>query len=254
MVRKGQVVGLVGRNGIGKSTALKILAGQLVPNLGDYEKEPTWDRFLSYLSGREMKEHFERIADGELRVSLKPQAVYKLPEAWKKETKLLLEKMDERKAWTRWSTRSEPQGDPREEGPGPERRGAAEGRGRGCGPEGRRPLSLRRALVVQRRLPEARGLQADRRHRRGRQVRAGRRARHRLPRLRHRLRADNLRRAGGLRHRLGALRLQDRHQLAPRRLPAAGEHQVQGPRRSPSGRGRPARRSRAKRSWPSTPT
>jgi ATP-binding cassette, sub-family E, member 1 len=96
-VRKGQVVGLVGRNGIGKSTALKILAGQLVPNLGDYEGEATWDRFLQYLSGREMKEHFQRIAAGELRVSLKPQAVYKLPEAWKKETRLLLEQMDERK-------------------------------------------------------------------------------------------------------------------------------------------------------------
>jgi ATP-binding cassette subfamily E protein 1 len=96
-VRRGQVVGLVGRNGIGKSTALKILAGQLVPNLGDYEGEPSWDRFLSYLSGREMKEHFERIADGELRVSLKPQAVYKLPEAWKKEAGLLLRQMDERK-------------------------------------------------------------------------------------------------------------------------------------------------------------
>ena len=96
-VRKGQVVGLVGRNGIGKSTALKILAGQLVPNLGDYEGEATWDRFIRYLSGREMKEHFERVADGELKVSLKPQAVYKLPEAWKKETKLLLRQMDERK-------------------------------------------------------------------------------------------------------------------------------------------------------------
>jgi len=96
-VRRGQVVGLVGRNGIGKSTALKILAGQLVPNLGDYEAKASWDRFLQYLSGREMKEHFERIADGELRVSLKPQAVYRLPEAWKKETDLLLEKMDERK-------------------------------------------------------------------------------------------------------------------------------------------------------------
>jgi ATP-binding cassette subfamily E protein 1 len=95
-VRKGQVVGLVGRNGIGKSTALKILAGQLVPNLGDYEGQATWDRFLQYLSGREMKDHFERIADGELRISLKPQAVYKLPEAWKKETHLLLEQMDER--------------------------------------------------------------------------------------------------------------------------------------------------------------
>ena len=95
-VRKGQVVGLVGRNGIGKSTALKILAGQLVPNLGDYEHEASWDRFIRYLSGREMKEHFERVARGELRVSLKPQAVYKLPEAWKKETELLLGKMDER--------------------------------------------------------------------------------------------------------------------------------------------------------------
>jgi len=96
-VRRGQVVGLVGRNGIGKSTALKILAGQLVPNLGDYEGKATWDRFLKYLSGREMKEHFERIAAGELRVSLKPQAVYKLPEAWKKETELLLKQMDERR-------------------------------------------------------------------------------------------------------------------------------------------------------------
>jgi ATP-binding cassette subfamily E protein 1 len=96
-VRRGQVVGLVGRNGIGKSTALKILAGQLVPNLGDYEGEPSWDRFLAYLSGREMKEHFERIADGEMRVSLKPQAVYKLPEAWKKDTEGLLRQMDERR-------------------------------------------------------------------------------------------------------------------------------------------------------------
>ena len=32
--RAGQVLGLVGTNGIGKSTALRILAGQLKPNLG----------------------------------------------------------------------------------------------------------------------------------------------------------------------------------------------------------------------------
>ena len=95
-VRRGKVVGLVGRNGIGKSTALRILAGQLVPNLGDYEEQATWDKFLKYLSGREMKEHFERIAAGEMRVSLKPQAVYRLPEAWKKGAGLLLRQMDER--------------------------------------------------------------------------------------------------------------------------------------------------------------
>jgi ATP-binding cassette subfamily E protein 1 len=95
-VRKGKVVGLVGRNGIGKSTALRILAGQLVPNLGDYEGEATWGRFIQYLSGREMKEHFEKVAEGEMKVSLKPQAVYKIPEAWRRETRLLLEQMDER--------------------------------------------------------------------------------------------------------------------------------------------------------------
>lgn len=34
MPRPGQVLGLVGTNGIGKSTALKIMAGKLKPNLG----------------------------------------------------------------------------------------------------------------------------------------------------------------------------------------------------------------------------
>lgn len=35
--RVGQVLGLVGTNGIGKSTALKILAGKQKPNLGRYD-------------------------------------------------------------------------------------------------------------------------------------------------------------------------------------------------------------------------
>jgi ATP-binding cassette, sub-family E, member 1 len=93
--RKGQVVGLVGRNGTGKSTALQILSGQLVPNLGDYEHRATWGLILKYLSGKELKEHFERVESGEVRISLKPQAVYKLPEVWKKDVSSLLSKMDE---------------------------------------------------------------------------------------------------------------------------------------------------------------
>jgi translation initiation factor RLI1 len=39
--RPGQVLGLVGTNGIGKSTALKILAGKLKPNLGKYDVSTT---------------------------------------------------------------------------------------------------------------------------------------------------------------------------------------------------------------------
>ena len=40
--RPGQVLGLVGTNGIGKSTALKILAGKLKPNLGRYDVSLHW--------------------------------------------------------------------------------------------------------------------------------------------------------------------------------------------------------------------
>jgi ATP-binding cassette subfamily E protein 1 len=93
--RKGQVVGLVGRNGTGKSTALQILSGQLIPNLGDYEHPATWGLILDYLSGKELKEHFERVESGEVKISLKPQAVYRLPEVWKKDVASLLAKMDE---------------------------------------------------------------------------------------------------------------------------------------------------------------
>ena len=34
--KPGQVIGLIGSNGIGKSTALKILGNKLTPNLGRY--------------------------------------------------------------------------------------------------------------------------------------------------------------------------------------------------------------------------
>ena len=37
MPRPGEVLGLVGTNGIGKSTALKILAGKQKPNLGRFD-------------------------------------------------------------------------------------------------------------------------------------------------------------------------------------------------------------------------
>ena len=49
--RPGQVLGLVGTNGIGKSTALKILAGKLKPNLGRFDNPPDWQEILKYFRG-----------------------------------------------------------------------------------------------------------------------------------------------------------------------------------------------------------
>lgn len=49
--RAGQVLGLVGINGIGKSTALLILGNKLKPNLGNFNDPPSWDTILKYFKG-----------------------------------------------------------------------------------------------------------------------------------------------------------------------------------------------------------
>jgi ATP-binding cassette subfamily E protein 1 len=95
--KKGAVVGLVGRNGMGKSTIVNILSGSMKPNLGHYDKQVSWDEVLKYYQGTEMKSHFEKIANGTMKASIKPQLVYLIPKAFKGTPKELLKKYDERK-------------------------------------------------------------------------------------------------------------------------------------------------------------
>ena len=92
----GQVVGLLGRNGMGKSTVVNILSGNLKPNLGRYENPPEWDEILKYYSGTELKQHFEKIEQKKIRSSIKPQQVYQITQAFDGTGKELLEKYDER--------------------------------------------------------------------------------------------------------------------------------------------------------------
>jgi len=92
----GQVVGLLGRNGMGKSTVINILSGNLKPNLGRYENPPEWDEILKYYSGTELKQHFEKIEQKKIRASIKPQQVYQITQAFDGTGKELLEKYDER--------------------------------------------------------------------------------------------------------------------------------------------------------------
>jgi ATP-binding cassette subfamily E protein 1 len=95
--KKGAVVGLVGRNSMGKSTIVNILSGNMKPNLGKYDQEISWDEILKYYQGTEMKSHFEKIANGKMRASIKPQLVYLIPKAFKGTPKELLKRYDERK-------------------------------------------------------------------------------------------------------------------------------------------------------------
>jgi len=94
--KKGEVVGLLGRNGMGKSTVVNILSGNLKPNLGRYENPPEWDEILKYYSGTELKSHFEKIKNKEIRASIKPQQIHHLAQAFDGTGKELIEKYDER--------------------------------------------------------------------------------------------------------------------------------------------------------------
>jgi ATP-binding cassette, sub-family E, member 1 len=81
--RPGQVLGLVGTNGIGKSTALKILAGKLKPNLGRYDDPPDWQEILKYFRGSELQNYFTKVLEDDLKALIKPQYVDHIPRAVK---------------------------------------------------------------------------------------------------------------------------------------------------------------------------
>ncbi|GAA5872354.1 hypothetical protein JCM8547_000905 [Rhodosporidiobolus lusitaniae] len=81
--RPGQVLGLVGTNGIGKSTALKILSGKLKPNLGRFESPPDWQEILRYFRGSELQNYFTKVLEDNLKPLIKPQYVDHIPRAIK---------------------------------------------------------------------------------------------------------------------------------------------------------------------------
>ncbi|HEV2165555.1 MAG TPA: ribosome biogenesis/translation initiation ATPase RLI [Thermoplasmata archaeon] len=77
---KAGITGLLGPNGTGKSTALRVLAGSEVPNLGHYETPAAWSQVLERYRGTQLFEHFRRIERGDLRVVVKPQYVDRISE------------------------------------------------------------------------------------------------------------------------------------------------------------------------------
>mmetsp|Transcript_49237 Transcript_49237/g.110741 ORF Transcript_49237/g.110741 Transcript_49237/m.110741 type:complete len:669 (-) Transcript_49237:718-2724(-) len=71
--RAGSVLGLLGTNGIGKSTALNILSGKLKPNLGRIKDPPGWAEIMAYYRGSELQKYFTRLLEDDLKVAHKVQ-------------------------------------------------------------------------------------------------------------------------------------------------------------------------------------
>jgi len=90
------VLGLLGQNGIGKTTALKILSGETKPNLGNYKEAPDWPELVRHFRGSTLQDYFQRLSDNELRVVHKPQYVDRIPRIISGRVGDLLEKVGDR--------------------------------------------------------------------------------------------------------------------------------------------------------------
>jgi ATP-binding cassette subfamily E protein 1 len=94
----GSVTGILGPNGIGKTTAVRALAGEMTPNLGQWEEEPNWDAVLDRFRGSELQNYIRRVMDGDVTVARKPQYVDQIPKQFDGNTRQLLTQTDERDA------------------------------------------------------------------------------------------------------------------------------------------------------------
>src|SRR5437867_12749979 len=97
--KAGEVIGLLGPNGIGKTTVLSILSGELCPNLGHYRRTRAtreyWDEVLEKYKGTELHDYLEPLVAKKVRTALKPQYVDKLPKVAKGTVGDLLKKVDD---------------------------------------------------------------------------------------------------------------------------------------------------------------
>jgi ATP-binding cassette subfamily E protein 1 len=116
--QQGRVLGLLGSNGIGKTTILNILSGLTLPNFGlgmeesedgraakpfgskqldEDEKETppeNWDDVKERFAGTALFEHFDEISKGRLIPALKPQYVDSIPKLYNGSVREMLESID----------------------------------------------------------------------------------------------------------------------------------------------------------------
>lgn len=93
---EGKVTGVLGENGIGKSTAVKILSGQLKPNLGEFERETGWDEILRKYTGTELFDYLKTVSLQRMKVAVKPQYIDFIPRVFSGSPRELLRSTDER--------------------------------------------------------------------------------------------------------------------------------------------------------------
>ena len=95
--RESQIIGILGENGIGKSTAINLLSGSLMPNLGNWNNQsPDWEEIISSFPRGELRDYLNLVSEGNVSVAVKPQYIDKLPKIFEGKVNELLSRVDDR--------------------------------------------------------------------------------------------------------------------------------------------------------------
>tara|TARA_B100000287_G_scaffold75404_1_gene67342 strand:- start:18606 stop:20297 length:1692 start_codon:yes stop_codon:yes gene_type:complete len=102
--RQDQIVGILGPNGIGKSTAINLLSGAFRPNLGDWKNpSPEWEEVIKSFPRGELRDYLGLVSEGEVSIAVKPQYIDKLPRIFDGKVSALLRRVDDREELERLS-------------------------------------------------------------------------------------------------------------------------------------------------------
>ncbi|MFW9970328.1 MAG: ribosome biogenesis/translation initiation ATPase RLI [Candidatus Odinarchaeota archaeon] len=96
--KKGKVLGIIGQNGIGKSTLLKLLSNELKINFGKFGKQtPDWNEIIDHFKGSELHQYFIELKNNKAKIVHKPQNITFIPKFVSGNVVDILSKNDELK-------------------------------------------------------------------------------------------------------------------------------------------------------------
>ena len=102
LIQEGSITGILGRNGIGKSTVINALSNTVKANFGKFGDDVVYktdEEYFKYLNelfkGSALQNHFNKLEKGEIKVAYKPQQIVNIPKMFSGKVKDLLMKVNE---------------------------------------------------------------------------------------------------------------------------------------------------------------